>query len=364
MSNVLAIQQTQGGALAQSPAAGRMAVADVIQHYAMVQEVKQAIMKPKVHFDTIPGTPKPTLLKPGAEALCMAFRVADDYVVEDLSTPDAVRYRVKCIGSHQVAQAKLGEGMGEASSDEEKYRWRKAVCDEEFDETPANLRRIKYGKDRNGSFYKQKQIRTEPADMRNTVLKMALKRAKVGMTINVTACSDMFSQDLEDMDDAMRDHIARHGEEGGGAPEPATQTYYLQADFDANLPIWKKVIAKGTKPDDVIAKINSANLKTPLSDAQKEVIRSLAQASQAAATPAPAAATASTSTATSTADADAGAGAAVQISHADVLAKLRAAANEDALNTALDLANSVTRTEEERAAEEACYDECLAKLRG
>lgn len=283
--NAVVQLQPQGGALAaQSPAATRMAVADVIQHYAMVQEVKQAIMKPKVHYDTIPGTPKPTLLKPGAEALCMAFRVADDYLVEDLSTPDAVRYRVKCIGSHQVAQAKLGEGMGEASSDEEKYRWRKAVCDEEWDETPANLRRIKYGKDRSGGFYRQKQIRTEPADMRNTVLKMALKRAKVGMTINVTACSDMFGQDLEDLTDALREHITEADAGAGQAGDaPAQKRPYPDDAFADNMKAWQKAVNKGKTPAEVLATVEQFAPDLALSDAQRAQILALKPAGAAAA---------------------------------------------------------------------------------
>ncbi|NDZ11526.1 hypothetical protein C7T35_01235 [Variovorax sp. WS11] len=351
MSNVLAIQQQQGGALAQSAASGRMAVADIISHVAMVQEVMRAVMKPDVHYGVIPGTDKPTLLKQGAEVLCMAFRVADSYQVEDLSTGEVVRYRVTCTGVHQTSGLVLGTGMGEASSGEEKYKWRKAYK-EEFEATPANLRREKKGFNKaKKESYSTFQVRTEPADLANTILKMANKRAKIAMTINVTACGDMFGQDLEDMEETLRDHLTRHGGEGGATDQdaPAAPTYYLQADFDANLAIWKKVIAKGAKPDDVIAKINSANQKTPLSDAQKEVIRGLAQASQAAPAPAPAPAPAA---------------AAVQLSHADVLEKLRAAKDEDALNAALDLANSVTRTDEESAAEEACYDECLAKLRG
>lgn len=332
----------QGGALA-SHNSGRMAVADIISHVAMVQEVMRAVMRPEVHYGVIPGTgDKPTLYKQGAEVLCMAFRVADSYQVEDLSTADVVRYRVTCTGVHQVNGVVLGTGMGEASSGEEKYKWRKA-WDEEFDATPANLRRVKSGK------YKTKQVRTEPADLANTILKMANKRAKIAMTINVTACGDMFGQDLEDMEETLREHLTRKpGDEGAhqpsAAPQTAAPTFYDQTDFDANLSVWMKVIKKGQKPDDVIAKVNSANPKTPLSDAQKDRIRALAQ-------------TAAASTAGAT-------DAVVKPSHAEVLAKLRAAPDEDALNTVLDLAASLDRTVEERAAEEACYDECLAALRG
>lgn len=351
MSNVLAIQQ--GGALAQPQPSGRMEVAEVLGHLHVIQKVMKEVMKENVHYGKIPGTPKPTLLKPGAELLCMVFHIAPTYRVEDLSTGDCTRYRVTCLGSHQGTGVVLGEGMGEGSGLEEKYKWRKSICDEEWNEAMPDRRREKFGRGQNG-IYRQKQIRTEAADAANTVLKMANKRAQVAMVLNVLAASDMFSQDLEDLEAGLRENMVDGGQ--AQAAEQAGPTYYLQADFDANLPIWKKVIAKGQKPEDVIAKINSANQKTPLSDAQKEVIRGLAQASQAVATPATTGSAAATASTT--------AGAAVQVSHAEVLEKLRAAADEDALNTALDLANSLQRTDEERAAEEACYDECLAKLRG
>jgi hypothetical protein len=343
MSNVLTIQQPQGGAVAHAQHSGRMEVAEVLSHLTVIQKVMKEVMKPDVHYGKIPGTPKPTLLKPGAELLCMVFHIAPSYAVEDLSTADLTRYRVTCRGSHQGTGVVLGEGMGEAASTEEKYKWRKSICDEEWNEAMPDRRREKFGRGQNG-IYRQKQIRTEAADAANTVLKMANKRAQVAMVLNVLAASDMFSQDLEDLEAGLRENMV----DGAQAQAPAEPTYYLQADFDANLAIWKKVITKGTKPEDVIAKINSANQKTPLSDAQKEVIRGLAKGAQPS--EAPAAAPASTEAPT-------------QLSHAEVLEQLRAAKDEDALNTALDLANSIQRTDEERAAEEACYDECLAKLR-
>ena len=203
-----AVVEMKTGALAAQQSGGRMAVADIISHVATVQEVMRAVMKPDVHFGVIPGTDKPTLLKPGAEVLCMAFRIADSYEIEDLSTPDTVRYRVTCTGTHQTTGVMLGTGMGEASSAEEKYKWRKAYKDE-FEATPANLRREKKGWDKKKrETYSVMQVRTEPADLANTVLKMACKRAKIAMVLNVTAASDMFSQDLEDLDAELVRHLA------------------------------------------------------------------------------------------------------------------------------------------------------------
>lgn len=191
------------------PSVGRMSVAEITQNVIAVQEVMRSLMKPEVHYGRIPGAgDKPVLLKPGAEMLCMTFRIADEYATEDLSREGVIRYRVVCVGRHQTSGTVLGQGMGECSSDEEKYRWRKVVCQEEWDATPATMRRKKFSRGKAGSHYTIDQVRTEPADIANTVLKMAAKRAKIAMVLNVTAASDMFSQDLEDLDEVLRDSLS------------------------------------------------------------------------------------------------------------------------------------------------------------
>lgn len=266
-----ALTTLENRALAQHQPAGRMAVADIISHVQTVQEVMRAVMKQDVHFGVIPGTDKPTLLKPGAEVLCMAFRIADSYHVEDLSTADTVRYRVTCTGTHQTTGVILGTGMGEASSAEEKYKWRKAY-EPEFNETPANMRRKKSGYNKSKKeHYSIFQVRTEPADLANTILKMANKRAKMAMVLNVTAASDCFSQDLEDMDEALRDHLARHGEDAPAQPEQPTGPAVWPDDaFEKQLPKFLGALAKGKTVDEVIA---WAETKGALTDAQRARIK-------------------------------------------------------------------------------------------
>jgi hypothetical protein len=206
MNSVVHLQPQ--GALAQPATGSANPAALVLSHAKTVQEVMKSVMKQNVHYGTIPGAgDKPTLLKSGAEVLCMTFRIADRYEVSDLSVPGSIRYRVTCIGEHQTTGEVLGSGLGECSSDEEKYRWRKAVCKEEFEATEPHMRRMKYGR-KQGGHYTVEQVRTEPADLANTVLKMACKRAKIAMVLNVTAASDMFSQDLEDLDAELVRHLA------------------------------------------------------------------------------------------------------------------------------------------------------------
>lgn len=174
----------------------------------LIQEVMNAVMKKDTHYGIIPGCQKPSLWKPGAEKLLVTFRIASEAVVEDLSTPDEARFRVTRRGTHINSGLFVGSGVGECSSNEEKYKWRFAVCDAEWDATPEDRRRLKYKRD--GSTIKQ--VRTNPADMANTVLKMADKRGYVALALNTTAASDIFTQDIEDLPEGV-DH-------GESAPEP------------------------------------------------------------------------------------------------------------------------------------------------
>jgi hypothetical protein len=222
--------------LVETPASAPLAVKDrgylgsqdVLARMTRILEIMKAVMKEGTHFGTIPGTPKPTLYKPGAEKLLTTFQIAAiPGVPEDLSTADEIRYRVRVQGVNQVTGVILGEAIGECSSNEEKYRWRKPVCDAEWDETPEDLRRAVWKKYQ-GKAYKAKQVRTSPADVANTILQMATKRGLIPMTRLVLACSDIFEQDLEDMPEELRESIL----ESEGAP-PKTEIQPPQRKSDS-----------------------------------------------------------------------------------------------------------------------------------
>lgn len=244
---------------------GRLSASEVVQHAMVVQDVMRAVMKPELHYGKIPGTDKPTLFQPGADVLCMTFRIAPEFSIEDLSTADVVRYRVTCRGVHQLSGVTLGSCVGEASSGEEKYKWRRAVNDKEFEATPPALRRVKFGKS-----WETKQVRTEPADVANTVLKMAEKRAKIGMVLNVTACSDMFGQDLEDLDAVLRDSLVGEGQQEQ-AQQQTGPAVWPADKFAEQLVRWKKAIAAGMKTHDEIVAL--AKSKGELTVEQVDAIR-------------------------------------------------------------------------------------------
>lgn len=176
---------------------------DIRQHVNLIQSVMQAVMQEGTHYGTIPGCKQPSLYKAGSEVLLTTFRIAVDPEIQDLSTSDEIRYRVRCKGVAQPSGLLVGIGVGECSSSEDKYRWRRAICDEEFEAMPEARKRVKWANGRNG-VYSMKQVRTEPPDLANTVLKMAKKRAQIDLTLTSTGASDIFTQDIEDLPNELR----------------------------------------------------------------------------------------------------------------------------------------------------------------
>lgn len=331
-----------------------MDVAEVLSHLTVIQKVMKEVMKPDVHYGKIPGTPKPTLLKPGAELLCMVFHIAPSYRVEDLSTADSTRYRVTCHGSHQGTGVVLGEGMGEAASTEEKYKWRKAICDEEWNEAMPDRRREKFGRGQNG-VYRQKQIRTEAADAANTVLKMANKRAQVAMVLNVLAASDMFSQDLEDLEAGLRENMV-DGSQAAAAQDRQEPEVWPDASLEKRFPVWRGYLSAGKTHDDLIS---FAKTKGALTAEQEKRIRALTPLPEAATADAPqqdpqAAATPASQPVQAAQDAPA-------VTFAQVVDGINAAATSDALAEAGSLIEAVA-DEGQRKELGAIYDRREAEL--
>lgn len=207
-----------------------LTAADVRAQVNLMQDVMLEVMKDGTHYGKIPGTNGKSLYKAGAEKLMATFRLAAKPRVEDLSQDGEVHYRV-FVSLETAGGVFVGEGLGECSSREDKYAWRAAVCDEEFDTTPENRRRIKFAKAyQSTSIDKKKQVRTNPADVSNTILKMAKKRAQVDAVITATAASDIFTQDIEDLPAEVVAEII-----GKAEPTPEEQAAKRKVTHDAAL---------------------------------------------------------------------------------------------------------------------------------
>jgi len=183
---------------------------EVRAHVNRIQEIMRAVMKEGIHYGKVPGCgDKPTLLKPGAEKILATFQIAVDPQIEsETRTPDEYTVRIRAVATSPSGRP-LGAAVGEASSNEEKYRWRRSICQEEYDATPEDRRRMAFKKYK-GDVSQVPQIRTNVADISNTVLKMGVKRAEVAACLQVTAASDIFTQDIEDLPEGMETGDSDH----------------------------------------------------------------------------------------------------------------------------------------------------------
>lgn len=161
------------------------------------QSLVQRALKQGHDYDTIPGTQKPTLLKPGAEKLLMLMGLTSEYgIVEKIEdyNKGVFAYTIRCTLSK--GGQKIAEGLGSCNSKEDKYRWRWVKENDipvEFDRDTLKSRTTRYGATQyrieNDEIYSQA----------NTILKMAKKRAQIDATLTVSALSEIFTQDIEDM---------------------------------------------------------------------------------------------------------------------------------------------------------------------
>jgi len=231
---------------------------------AAIVEFTRRIMVKDQDFGEIPGTGKPTLLKPGAEKLCNFFGLEPEFtpMVEDIDWTGAqhggevfcyARYRCRLLREGRV----VGVGEGSCNSWEAKYRYRwvaeeqvpdhsdrtclpkrgvrRTLCEFDFAIERAETTGT-YGKPAEHWQRFRDAIRTgtarqvekftrrgksvaweidadtalyripnpDVADAVNTVQKMAQKRALVAATLIATSASEFFTQDMEDADPSGR----------------------------------------------------------------------------------------------------------------------------------------------------------------
>src|SRR5690242_13271087 len=77
-----------------------LSVDQVVARVTKVRELMSRVMKEGHHFGKIPGTDKPTLLKPGAELICMAFMLDPQYEHTITSEGDHRDILSRCVLYH------------------------------------------------------------------------------------------------------------------------------------------------------------------------------------------------------------------------------------------------------------------------
>ena len=140
------------------------AINQATNHYQIMLDFVKAAMLKDIDYGIIPGTTKPTLLKPGAEKLCKLFQLRPHFElihsVVEFEGNGLFHYHYKC--SLIRAGEIVGTGEGNCNSREKKYLSQSAF------------------------------------NVANTICKMAQKRALVAAVLVCCGGSKFFTQDMED----------------------------------------------------------------------------------------------------------------------------------------------------------------------
>lgn len=173
-----------------------MTIQELTGQALKIHSILTAVMQKGIHYGVIPGTDKKALYQAGAEKICVTFRLAPRYEVEDISEPSSnfYRYRVKCSLVTIRDGLFVGSAIGEASTAEEKYQWQQAVNEKHWEVTDPTRRRIHFKRDGTEVL----QVQRNCADLANTVLKISCKRAFVSAVKGATAASDVLDVDLDE----------------------------------------------------------------------------------------------------------------------------------------------------------------------
>lgn len=221
-------------ALALRPIASTaLTIQDIIAQKKLVAQCVSELMHENEHYGVIPGTEKTdkegrdiskrTLLKAGADLLCSLFQLEADYQeLEVIRSPTLIYYRLKCTLTSAQSGIRRGSGVGSCNSHEEKYLraapkkcpqcGKEAIKRSKF--PPRNDPKAEpgwYCFDKIGgcgaqfeaaaaAIAEQEAGIKDPADLDNTILKMAAKRSRVDAVLTVTGASDFFTQDVADLE--------------------------------------------------------------------------------------------------------------------------------------------------------------------
>jgi hypothetical protein len=203
-----------------------------LEAWDQFQQIVKGRMKEGYHYDTIPGTQKPSLLDPGGDLLMKMYGLTDvdpgnpssGYellkVTEDWEmTPPLFDYTVACTLFNVRTSKAVRRELASCNSWEDRYRWRerkrtcprcgsdaiikgkeefgggwlcwakKGGCGAKFPDGAQAVEGQPAGREPN----------LDVANQKNTILQIAQKRAKLRAVRAATLAGEMFTQDMEDL---------------------------------------------------------------------------------------------------------------------------------------------------------------------
>jgi hypothetical protein len=231
---------------------------DVKRQTAAIHGLFSDVLKDGTHYGIIPGTPKPTLYKPGAEKIGLLLHLAPSFQRQMQYEGAHLTVISECVLTSQVTGVVLASAGAMCSSKETKYAYRQAtrkcpkcgkpsiikgkreygggwIC---FDKKGGCKAKWPDGATEIEGQSEEREDNPNLADVYNTVMKMADKRAYVAATLFGTAASDIFTQDIEDFRD-----------EETSSPQPHIDPAHATADeLEGHMQDMEEAFQRGEGP--------------------------------------------------------------------------------------------------------------------
>lgn len=198
------------------------APAEMLQAQNETRDFISAVLEKDKDYGIIPGVQKPTLLKPGAEKVTLAFGCA--------AVPTILEREIE--HDRAVLWQKQKKKYNNAHSNDKSFVWTheegtsiglyRYVVQVDIVDAQGQVRGSGIG---SCSSMESKYV-DRPRDSENTILKMATKRAHVASVLATFGLSEQFTQDVEEMA-----HVA---DKGGETRAAATET----SPLDRTWPNW------------------------------------------------------------------------------------------------------------------------------
>lgn len=170
-------------------------------------------MRENIDFGVIPGVKSPSLFKPGAEKLAQLFGYGCRMTLIDKTVDLHMNFAMFTYQAeiyHLRSGTVVAQLEGNCNSQEKKFKDRTDYKTNAKEATPI-------------------------ADVLNTLMKMAQKRAYVGAVIQATGASDFYTQDIDDPRDALQNNITPPVEKTKAAAPKVNSTQSTDASENPEL---------------------------------------------------------------------------------------------------------------------------------
>ena len=106
-------------------ARGELSIEEIVEQKEKIVQIMDRVMTRDVHYGVIPGVKKPSLFKPGAEAINVALRLAPHYESEKVFHDDGhLTVISRCTLKHIPTDLTIATGEGLCTTKETRYAFR------------------------------------------------------------------------------------------------------------------------------------------------------------------------------------------------------------------------------------------------